>query len=99
MNLVNSWLRHTSVALVIVGIILFTFFSLSHTVNADDTQQYRIITIHYGDTLWHIANAMRGESHLSNEQFINWVERTNGISGDQINAGQKLYIPVPIHFK
>jgi nucleoid-associated protein YgaU len=82
-------------------LIIYTIFSLLfvacifaaiHALTPVDTNQYKVVTVHSGDTLWGIAKGYKDE--VSVTSFVNWVEDVNHIQSDKIEAGDKLYIPI-----
>lgn len=60
----------------------------------DSNEQYSVITVQKGDTLWELSQTYKSEHGLTEKEFIHWVERNNGISGDSILSGDQLIIPV-----
>ncbi|UOE78392.1 cell division suppressor protein YneA [Parageobacillus thermoglucosidasius] len=55
---------------------------------------YTEIEVKYGDNLWKLAQKYENYHHLSNEEFVRWVERRNNIVNGRIYPGEKLIIPV-----
>lgn len=53
---------------------------------------YKSIEIKEGDTLWAIAKEYRGDDYNSIYDYINEVMSINGLTSDQIHAGQYLTV-------
>jgi len=47
-----------------------------------------------GDSLWEIAKKYEPYHHLSNEEFVKWVEHRNNIVDGRVYPGEKIVIPV-----
>lgn len=82
------------------GILLFAvsiLFSLVAKVHLNHTDEdYLTITIKDGQSLWQIAEVFADEHHLSENEFVSWVEQENGIDGEKIFPGDELVIPVSV---
>ena len=80
-----------------VGISV-TFFSLRTKAQSSDEEiqykYYKSIIIETGDTLWNLAEEYGTSEHYgSHQEYINEVMQMNGLSDDQITAGQYIIIP------
>lgn len=57
-------------------------------------EDYITITIQSGESLWKIADDFSDDHNLTNQEFVVWVEKENGITGGKIYAGDELIIPI-----
>ncbi|GGL62257.1 cell division suppressor protein YneA [Sporolactobacillus putidus] len=90
----NQKLRGISFVVLFVILAVTLFFTLTNSVVADSSN-YKTITVEKGDSLWALAQHYHsGNPGLTEEAFITWVERENGINRDAIQPNQKLIIPV-----
>lgn len=85
-------------ALILSAGISITFFSFRTKAqnNTDEIQYkyYKSIIIEAGDTLWNLAEEYGiSEYYGSHQEYINEVMQMNGLSDDQITAGQYIIIP------
>lgn len=92
----NRQLKGISFVILFVILTVVLFFALTNSVAAD-SNHYKRITVEKGDSLWSIAEQYhKVDPKLSEQDFIAWVERENGIDRDFIKPDQKLTIPVPV---
>ncbi|MED5052568.1 LysM peptidoglycan-binding domain-containing protein [Anoxybacillus rupiensis] len=56
--------------------------------------EYKEIQVKQGDSLWEIAKKYEPYHHLSNEEFVKWVEHRNNIVDGRVYPGEKIVIPV-----
>ena len=56
-------------------------------------KKYVSVQVHYGDTLWSLAERY-GEEYEDPSVFIDDVKQFNELHGDTIKAGAYLFIPV-----
>lgn len=80
-----------------VGISV-TFFSFRTKAQSNDEEiqykYYKSIVVESGDTLWNLAEEYGVLEHYgSHQEYIDEVMRMNGLSDDQITAGQYIIIP------
>ncbi|WP_110929526.1 cell division suppressor protein YneA [Bacillus massiliglaciei] len=88
-NLMNKYMYTCLLAAMVF--ILSVFFSFS--LQEDKREDYVSIEVKDGDTLWEIAD--RHEvPQLTKAEFIDWIEKHNGIQGDTLTAGKEITIPV-----
>ncbi|KIY23008.1 MULTISPECIES: cell division suppressor protein YneA [Mesobacillus] len=73
-------------------------FSLVAKAHFNNSEQYITVTIEEGQSLWEIAETYAAEHHLSENEFVSWVEKENGIIGERIFPGDELVIPVTAEF-
>lgn len=94
---VGQSLKGTSYLIVLIILVVFIFCVLAQNVAADG-KNYETVTVKEGDTLWSIAQTHRGgNSRLSTDAFVQWMERENGLADGHIEPQQKLLIPVRGH--
>lgn len=78
----------------IILILLTMFATLIIKLNLPAAHPYMTITIQDGESLWEISQKYEDRHGLSELQFIEWVEKKNGISRDYIMAGKDLMLPI-----
>lgn len=81
----------------IILLIILSFaaaFIFSGKLHGNESTNYVKVTIQDGQSLWNISEKYASDHQLSSNEFIKWVEKTNGISGDQIYPGEEIIIPV-----
>lgn len=81
-----------SYAIILLAVSLIFSFVAKVQLNSED--DYITVTIEEGQSLWEIAETFADGHTLSESEFISWVEKENGISGDLIHPGDELVIPV-----
>ncbi|MGM7681818.1 cell division suppressor protein YneA [Cytobacillus sp. Hm23] len=69
-------------------------FALITSYKDIEKNDYIIIKVEDGDTLWDIASEYSNSHDLSINDFISWVEDVNQIAPDSIFYGDEIYIPV-----
>jgi LysM repeat protein len=80
-----------TIILVVFSLLAICFVKINVSSSPD---QYITITVMEGESLWGISEKYEDNHGLSKEQFVKWVEKHNGISGDVIFAGEDLVIPI-----
>ena len=88
--------NHYSYAIILFVLSFITAFVLIVQLCESDPNQYMKITVNEGDTLWQIAEDFSDQHKLTANEFVAWVERNNGISGERIFPGDELVIPILI---
>jgi cell division protein YceG involved in septum cleavage len=78
----------------IILVLLTMFATIIIKFNLPDPHSYMTITIQDGESLWEISQKYENQHGLSDRQFIEWVEKKNGISRDYIVAGKDLMVPI-----
>ncbi|WP_174726951.1 cell division suppressor protein YneA [Mesobacillus harenae] len=87
--------KNYSYAIILIGVSFISSFVLIG--HADETHEdLLVVTVEEGESLWQISERFAGEHSLNHSEFINWVEKNNGISGDRIHPGEELVIPVKL---
>ncbi|RYM05667.1 LysM peptidoglycan-binding domain-containing protein [Sporolactobacillus sp. THM7-7] len=87
--------KANGVIFVVLFFLLVVALFLAVTKNVTADNNYRIIKVKQGDTLWSIARQYQDKNtQLTEAGFVKWVERENGISRENIKADAKLKIPV-----
>ena len=84
--------KNYSYAIILVTLTMIAAIIIKF--NLPNTHQYLTITIQDGESLWEISQKYEEQHGLSNQQFIEWVEKKNGISRDYIIAGKDLVLPI-----
>ncbi|MDE3838613.1 cell division suppressor protein YneA [Bacillus methanolicus] len=87
------WKRY-SYAIILVMVSFTAALLFSDYVKDANSESYLKVTVEEGESLWSIAEKFSDKHGLSSDEFISWVERTNGINGDNIYPGEELVIPV-----
>lgn len=78
----------------VILLVLSCLFAYNLTTHTSDDKKFLKVTIAKGDSLWKISQQYSDRHSLSNEEFITWVKKHNGIDGNQIFPGEKILIPV-----
>jgi LysM repeat protein len=81
-----------AIFLIILSCCLAFILSLRFTSGSDE--DFLMITVSEGDSLWGISDQFSSQHGLSNKEFIKWVKLHNNIEEDQIFPGEELIIPV-----
>lgn len=84
----QSLLIYTVFAILFIACIWTTI----HALKPINTENYQVVTIHSGDTIWGIAKDYNDE--LKPTAFVKWVEDVNHIESKHIQVGEKIIIPV-----
>lgn len=92
---IASKFRFTMFLTIIILCVLTTigFASGMNTVSSSSMNQYNQVEIKSGDTLWAIA-ADYGPSDQDVRNTVYDICQLNNISADQLEAGQKILVPV-----
>ncbi len=81
-----------AIFLIILSCVLAFILSLRFTSGPDE--DFLMITVSEGDSLWKISNQFSDQHALSNKEFVKWVKLHNDLEEDQIFPGEELIIPV-----
>ncbi|MCM3572598.1 LysM peptidoglycan-binding domain-containing protein [Mesobacillus subterraneus] len=81
-----------SYAMILLAVSLI--FSIVAKAQLNNEDAYITVTIEEGQSLWEIAESFASEHNLTENEFISWVEKENGIIGERIVPGDELVIPV-----
>lgn len=78
-----------------ISVMFFSFRTKAQSSDKDiQYKYYKSIVIEAGDTLWDLAEEYGASEHYeSRQEYIEEVMRMNGLSDDQITAGQYIIIP------
>lgn len=82
--------------------ICFVLFMVGHSLFSDSEQVqagggvtvYENITVEEGDTLWSIAKTYGKNYTGSTRAYVNTLLEINNLSSDEVQAGDRLIIPV-----
>lgn len=85
-----------SYAIILVVLSLLTSFILMVHNGVSEEDGLLKITVNEGDSLWQLAEEFSDEHMLSSKEFVQWVERNNGITGDRIYPGDELILPIAL---
>lgn len=92
---ITSKFRFTTF-LVIVVLCIFTIIGTlagNNIVSSSSMNQYNQVKVESGDTLWDIASEY-GSDDMDVRQVIHEICDLNEITADQLEAGQKIIVPV-----
>lgn len=81
-----------SYALILLAVSLI--FSLVAKAQLNNEDAYITVTIEEGQSLWEIAEVFASEHNFTENEFVSWVEKENGIIGEMVFPGDELVIPV-----
>lgn len=87
------WQKY-SYTIILVALSITILFVFSTSLKIEKSERYVTVTVEQGDSLWTLSKQYNEEHRLSFEQFIDWVEKENGIVNGVIYAGDLLLIPV-----
>ncbi|WP_239254841.1 cell division suppressor protein YneA [Listeria ilorinensis] len=93
MSLKAIWDKHYATVIVLVGCVAMGIILMLFLADSD-TENYSEIAINEGDSVWALAADYADESHMSQEEFVQWVEKENHLADGQIQTGDSLIIPV-----
>ncbi|MGD6816058.1 cell division suppressor protein YneA [Metabacillus sp. 84] len=82
---------YISVFALLVGGILY---AAADKGNSSLLEKYAKIEIREGDTLWDLAEELKGRHDLTSTEFVEWVNKENRMTSLVIKPGEELYIPV-----
>lgn len=84
-------------AIVLLLIIIFSISFVTKTVTAQrDVARTKLVTsieVKHGDTLWSIASDFMSEEYDNLNDYIDEIKESNGISSDEIHAGNYIIVP------
>ncbi len=92
---ITSKFRFTTFLVVAILCIFTILGSLTgiNTVSSSSMTEYNLVKIESGDTLWDIASEY-APHNMDLRQVVYEICDLNEISADQLEAGQKIIIPV-----
>ncbi|SCJ80955.1 cell division suppressor protein YneA [uncultured Eubacterium sp.] len=92
---ITSKFRFTTFLVVAILCIFTILGSLTgiNTVSSSSMTEYNLVKIESGDTLWDIASEYAPDN-MDLRQVVYEICDLNEISADQLEAGQKIIIPV-----
>lgn len=79
--------------MLLIGLLFLSSFIIINQLTKDDSD-YLKIQVKEGDTVWEYADKYSKYTHMNNDKFINWIEKKNNLYNGEINAGQKIILPV-----
>jgi cell division protein YceG involved in septum cleavage len=85
------WENYSYAIILLAASLIFSVVAKIH-LNNDDA--YITVTIEEGQSLWEIAETFAHDHNLSENEFISWVVKENGIVGEMIYPGDEIVIPV-----
>lgn len=87
------WQKY-SYTIILVALCVAILFVFSGALQIDKSEKYLTVTVEQGESLWTLSKKYNEQHRLSFEQFIDWVEKENGVVNGEIYAGDLLLIPV-----
>lgn len=83
------------ILLIVLVLISVCFITKTVTAqrNTDRIKLVRTVEVQKGDTLWSIASDNMSDEYDSVNDYIKEIKESNGISGDQIHAGNYIVVP------
>lgn len=76
----------------ICAVALICFVALFTQIRADEPEQYRLVVVQAGDTLWEIAEEYKPEQ-MDTRKFMNRIKKANHMSSGAVYENQTLSIP------
>lgn len=76
--------------IIILGVVTNVFGNEHHR---DTYTYYEEVCVSKGDSYWSIAQRYRSDGMLKNE-YVNYIRKFNGADNDNLNAGQKIVVPI-----
>ncbi len=96
-RLVRRRLFLLTLTIVLVLVLSLSYKAILSEANTGDTPEYfkyyTSIEVHYGDSLWSIAEEHLGCKYASATDYIDEVMQINHLKDDTLIAGQYLIIP------
>lgn len=84
-------------AIILLLVIIFSVSFVTKTVTAQrSSSRTKLVTsieVKHGDTLWSIASDFMSEEYEDLNEFIDEIKDSNGISTDEIHAGNYIIVP------
>lgn len=92
---ITSKFRFTTFLVVAILCIFTIIGTLSgiNTVSSSSMNQYNQVKVELGDTLWDIASEY-GPADMDVRQVVHEICELNEITAGQLEAGQKIIVPV-----
>ena len=90
----NKIWNQYSYAIFLILLSCFLAFILSLRFTSGPDEEFLLISVSEGDSLWAISDQFSDQHELSNKEFIKWVKLHNNLKEDQIFPGDELIIPV-----
>ncbi len=85
------WEKYSYI-IILAAVCFIAAFSISNKLQ--EPNEYINVTVNEGDSLWKIAEKYSDGHNMSSAEFVQWVEKKNGITGETIFPGEELTIPV-----
>ena len=83
-----------SFILILFAISCSSVLVLGSTLNK--SEDYIKVTVQDGESVWKIAEKFADNHAFTPAEFVSWVVKENGITGEVIHPGDQLVIPVVI---
>jgi len=64
------------------------------TMKSENTNDYMVVTIEEGDTIWKLREDLSDYHNLSFTDFVKWIEINNQVNVEYIKPGHELIIPI-----
>ncbi len=84
--------EQNSYVIILIAISFIAVFALLHKF--EKPNEFTSVTVQEGESLWEIAEKYSDNHSMSSSEFVSWVEKKNGLTGETIFPGDKLVIPV-----
>lgn len=82
---------------ILIGLLFTTcLFVVVNNLSEDDSN-YVAIEVEHGDTLWSYAKKYSDYSSMSEQRFIDWVEKHNELENGEILVGESIILPIETH--
>ncbi|MDO5717553.1 MAG: LysM peptidoglycan-binding domain-containing protein [Tissierellia bacterium] len=88
----NKFRFYSFIFLISISLTLFAFVFISSDAKADKDQNYKVIKVEYGDTIWDIAKKYNQEPDI--RKYIFEIRKFNNLDSADIQPGDLIKVPI-----
>jgi hypothetical protein len=83
-----------SYVFVLIFLIASIVTYILQTADSEDKNRFIKVEVEQGDTLWDLSKSYANNHRYTDWEFVQWVEKNNGLHYYELQPGQEIMIPV-----
>lgn len=77
-----------------IAVLLAITGAISYTNQNENLENFYIVEIAEGDSLWSIADKFHTNANISKQDFVKWVQDKNELHSSIIKPGDLVFVPL-----
>ena len=77
-----------------IVVLLAITGAISYTNQNENLENFYIVEIEEGDSLWSIADKFHTNANISKQDFVKWVQDKNELQSTIIKPGDLVFVPL-----